>query len=194
MPTARAYLESRGLPGVLAPMFGLVGTTKGIRIPVRAPWGTVVATLTRRTVGNGRYAVQEGSHSREFPYGLDVSGRHAVAKGYCAVCEGPFDCLALVAAGIPAVACLGSTLSPSQALWLSLYARSALLAFDEDDRGREGAQKAARRLRGLGVEVVSPPLPPGAKDPADVWRLAGAKEALKEWEEEGRKRLAAIAR
>jgi len=68
------------------------------------------------------------------------------------------------------------------------------LAFDEDDRGREGAQKAARRLRGLGVEVVSPPLPPGAKDPADVWRLAGAKEALKEWEEEGRKRLAAIAR
>ena len=84
------------------------------------------------------------------------------------VVEGPLDAIWVQAAGLAAVAALGSDMSPSQVEQVAALTRRAVLCFDADASGKAGVARAAPLLRRAGVWVLEAPLPPRCKDIQDV--------------------------
>lgn len=110
--------------------------------------------------------------------------------------EGYFDATALLGAGIPAVAPMGTALTEAQAKELAKCAQKILLWQDPDPAGQKATRKAIPLLlaQGLRVEVVRPiDLGQGAKwDPDMIVRsrgpevvremlLAPGSRALEDW-------------
>jgi hypothetical protein len=104
-----------------------------------------------------KWQFQAGFPKSEFLYNLD-SVRQA-GSPYIVLAEGPGDVWRCLETGIPAVACFGTSLSARQAELLAQLGKTVLVAFDNDEAGREGSASAASRLQPLGVahRVVAVP-------------------------------------
>lgn len=150
---------------------------------IRDPYGRIAGFLGRRRDGPAptpgpKYLnspASPGFRKRELLFGLHEA-RAALRRGARPVLvEGPFDVLAMDAAGLAAVAPCGMFLTAAHLAALAavsdLDATGLLLALDGDAGGRRGVLRAARLLAGIGgpVEVADP----GTGDPADVLRTGG---------------------
>jgi len=184
LPEAAEYLEGRRIPlELVRQLGGGVGTLGGARrlvLPHTTPAGELVSLYGRRID-----AGDEAKHHH-------LAGR---AKGWLNapivseaselwICEGPFDALALMAAGIPnAVAVFG--VQGIRWNWLPRSTRRLVLAFDCDEAGRKAILEHAPQaiIRGLDVLQVMPDELGGAKDIAEAWqagtlRLTGIPGAI----------------
>src|SRR5262249_27394460 len=88
-----------------------------------------------------------------FPKGQYLYNYHAARRSDAPrifLVEGPGDVFSLAGAGFLAVAALGSVLSDAQADKLVALGKEVVIAFDNDDPGREGAKAASESLRGRG--------------------------------------------
>jgi Toprim-like len=89
-----------------------------------------------------------------FPRGSYLYGYAAAARSaspFVVLVEGAPDALRVMEAGYPAVASLGADLTEVQADKLAALNKQVLVAFDNDEAGREGAERAVTRLRGKKV-------------------------------------------
>ena len=72
--------------------------------------------------------------------------------------EGFFDCIRVHAAGYPAVALMGCSLSEQQEELLCRHFTGAVILLDGDEAGRKGSEDCLLRLgRRMWVKIVSPP-------------------------------------
>jgi len=102
-------------------------------------------------------------------YGLDRAARLAREHGFLAVVEGYFDQWALLANDIPAVAVMGTALTPEHVQLLTRYTHQIVLVLDTDSAGVAATMKSLPVLIDAGVEAkVFSELK--GKDPAD-WLL-----------------------
>lgn len=91
------------------------------------------------------------------------------------IVEGPFDRLALVAAGLADVPVLALVGTAARAAWIPDNVRAVVLALDGDVKGQERAQALRYELRavGLAVAICAPTAEDGqGKDWSERWRLA----------------------
>lgn len=178
-----AYLRSRGIPLEVARTHR-IGYAPGERWPNRrgrCPHGRVVFPHTRpdgvivnlygRAVELDRPAPKALRHDH-LPGTKGYFHASALAGGTrrAAVCEGPFDALSLLAAGVPdAVAIFGVD------GWRWEWARTLRdlwIAFDQDETGRTRWKDigVAARLRGIDVTVLDAAAFGGHKDLAAAWQ------------------------
>ncbi len=107
-------------------------------------------------------------------YGLSLAKRSK--RKELVLCEGYMDVIALHQAGFDhAVASLGTSFTPGQAMLLKRYTSEILLCYDSDEAGIKAVRRAIPILRenGLRGKVVS--LAP-YKDPDELIRAKGAEE------------------
>jgi hypothetical protein len=126
-----------------------------------------------------RYGQQKWRIHRGFPKSSYLYNYAATRRPDCRVVllvEGTGDVFRAEEAGIAAVACLGTHLSDVQAAKLAALGKPVLIAFDNDDAGRQGAAAAAERLRGLCEGVRACPVPAGFHDVGDM-----PAEAVARW-------------
>ncbi|MYI82250.1 MAG: toprim domain-containing protein [Chloroflexi bacterium] len=132
-------------------------------VPEIAPTGAAVWLVGRSLPGSRVRHTYRNIRKRKPLLG---HGRLPAGQGVVVVVEGPFDWLAAMAAGLPAVAVLGA---PTIAAIEQLKAfRRVYLALDADDGGDEAA---ARIEEALGAAAVRVPLPEGANDVGDLGKL-----------------------
>jgi len=144
---------------------GRLQETMGRRIviPEIAPSGAAI-WLVGRSLPGARAAHTYRNIRKRKP--LLGHGRLATDQDVVVVVEGPFDWLAAMAAGLPAVAVLGA---PTIAAIEQLKAfRRVYLALYADDGGDEAA---ARIEEALGATAVRVALPEGANDVGDLGKL-----------------------
>jgi DNA primase len=156
-------------------------------IPIRDERGQPLA-FTARTIRQDEQ--RKYINSPETPayvkgrviFGLDLAKDEIARRGHAVLMEGQFDVITAQGAGIQnAVASSGTALTDDQIRLLKRFTDEVLLVFDADRAGRQAAQKAvllaaAHQMRTRVATV------PGAKDPDEFLRAAGA-EAGKRWEE-----------
>ena len=100
-----------------------------------------------------------------------------------AVTEGYTDAIAVSNAGYKGVvATLGTALTPEQAKLLKRYSQKAVIVYDMDDAGRQGASRGGAILFEQGFEVYVASYE-GAKDPDEYIKLKGKEDFLKRLEE-----------
>ncbi|MFW6039474.1 MAG: DNA primase, partial [Gemmatimonadota bacterium] len=144
--------------------------------------------LRDRPIGFGGRALGEGErapkyiNSPESPvfhkgrtlFGL-VQARHEMRRaGYGLIGEGFMDVVSLHAHGFkPAVAPLGTALTPEQAQLLARYTKKVFLLYDSDDAGLRATFRAGDTLLAAGVHPLVVTLPPG-EDPDSVLREHGS--------------------
>ncbi len=92
------------------------------------------------------------------------------------VVEGPGDVWAATAGDVLAVACLGHALTARQAELLAGLGKAAVVAFDNDRPGQDGARQALGRLRERGVNARTVRVPQAYHDVGSM--PAGA---VQEW-------------
>jgi DNA primase len=111
----------------------------------------------------------------EVLFGLH-EGRVAVRReGWCLLCEGNFDLLALHQAGFQnSAAPMGTALTEAQAKLLRRFADRIVLLFDGDRAGRKAARGAWPVLSAAGLAARVVTLPPG-DDPDSYIRAHGAQ-------------------
>lgn len=152
-----------------------------LMVPTYATTGEVIA-FGGRALGDGepKYlntattpVYTKGRHL----YAINLARRAAQADRTLIVVEGYLDCIALHQAGFEnAVAALGTSFTPEQALEVRKYADYVFLCFDGDAAGSAAATKAvdtasnAIEHAGLSVRIVL--LPPG-EDPDSFIRSNG---------------------
>lgn len=98
---------------------------------------------------------------------------------HAAIAEGPFDALALMAAGILDVAALVGT--AARAEWIPANVRGVVLALDGDAKGQERARTLRHELRatGLDVTICTPPAEDDCgKDWSERWRTSAREGVL----------------
>lgn len=171
LPEAAEYLAGRRIPLELVRQLGggvgMLGGARRLVLPHTTPAGELVSLYGRRID-----AVDDAKH-------YHLSGRlkgwlnAPIVRGASElwICEGPFDALALMAAGIPhAVAVFG--VQGIRWNWLPPSVRRLVLAFDVDETGRKAILEHAPQaiLRGLDVLQVMPDELGGAKDIAEAWQ------------------------
>jgi len=100
------------------------------------------------------------------PFGVDAA---VTMDGTWAVVEGELDALALLAAGVPAVAVGGTSGVGAATLQGVLPDERAALLYDSDEAGKKGAEKLGRKL---GIPWSTMP----GSDPADVLKILGLDE------------------
>jgi DNA primase len=115
------------------------------------------------------------------PAGWFWEARHMPTSSPVIVVEGPFDRLAILAAGHfqadELIALVGTALQPE---WLS-GAQKVLVALDDDQGGRDASKRIEQKLRWNQVRVeVCSPTSNDAKDWSECWRKHGSSglEAL----------------
>lgn len=95
-------------------------------------------------------------------------------SGYMILTEGNIDVISLHQAGFDsAVASLGTSLTPEQARLISRYAQEVVIAYDNDEAGRNASQRAIGILEKLDLKVRVLNIQ-GAKDPDEYIRTRGA--------------------
>jgi hypothetical protein len=129
-----------------------------------------IGCLKRRennnTSGPGRWSVSEGFAKAKYLYGFADMARSSLP--YVVLVEGVKEVFRLREANIPAVACLGSDLSETQAKKLVGLRREVLIAFDNDQAGRDGGGDARKLLLKFGGLVRVLTVPAGHKDLAEM--------------------------
>jgi DNA primase len=107
-------------------------------------------------------------------FGLALSKNSIRQAQEAVVVEGNFDLLSLYDRGLThAVAPLGTSLTPEQALLLKRYASRAVLLYDSDEAGLKAAFRSGDELLARGFAVRVAFLPAGA-DPDTFVRREGA--------------------
>ena len=95
---------------------------------------------------------------------------------YLILCEGYMDVISMHQAGLTnAVASLGTAVTSEHARIISKFAKTVVLAYDNDDAGKRAMEKAALLLNEVGVEVKTLTLE-GAKDPDEYIKLFGKEK------------------
>jgi len=154
-----------------------------IMFPVHDPAGQVIAFIGRALEPGGDTPKYLNSpetalyRKSEVLYGLGAEPtRHALTAGATPVIvEGPFDAIAVTAAGDGAyagVAPSGTALTPGQVTALdtalgTLDGRTVVVAFDGDQAGHDACLRAWAPLQAVGAWPTTPPLSPD-QDPASV--------------------------
>lgn len=152
-----AYAVSRGIAEPLAREYGLAVAQRGrfkdrLVIPLHDHTGTLIGYAGRvlDDEEGDKYLFPSREHDfykSHFVYNLnhvlqlDERQREGVV-----VVEGFFGCLAVLAAGFPCVALMGSNLCPAQAKLLMEHFRHILLLFDGDEAGKRCTQESVRVL------------------------------------------------
>lgn len=166
---AAAYLEARLIPLDVCRNLGagvaVLGNAPGLRLilPHTDLEGRAVSLYGRRIDGGDDHKHHHLARPKGVLNGLALRSQEVWLT------EGPFDALALMAAGIPhAVAVFGVT--GIRWNWLR-NCRRLVLAFDADEAGRKAIVREAEQalLRGVAVEYVTPEELGGAKDVAEAW-------------------------
>ena len=105
-------------------------------------------------------------------YNLNNARKHA-SSGEIIIVEGYMDCITVYAAGIKnTVATLGTAMTQDQAKLLKRYAERAVIMYDMDDAGRQGAIRAGDNLFAEGVDACVVSFD-GVKDPDDYIKKNG---------------------
>jgi hypothetical protein len=102
-----------------------------------------------------------------FPKGNYLYNYHMALRSdsqFVLLVEGPGDVWAATAADALAVASLGHGLSAKQTEKLARLGKRVLVAFDNDDSGRDGAVSTVNRLKAAGVNTRFATLPPEFHD------------------------------
>lgn len=150
--TPAAWLRAHGLGEADLARFGAFSEAGRIIFPLRSFGGQWCGDLVRVFGAQERYRKPRGVRLSLLLYGLDQTYRAALQAGSLVLVEGPADVLALVRAGVPYVtAVLGSQLSQVQAAYVAAMGVSAVVWFDGDEAGAQGAERAARLLDVAGV-------------------------------------------
>lgn len=184
----RGYLSSRGVDADTAKNFMLglgppnapYGYSGNLLLPL-LDWDrrrlVQVAGITRRRDGSPKYVHEGGFAKSEHLYGLVHALPAIVRTGEAVLVEGPFDVLALHAAGVRnAVGLHGSDLSRRQ-IELLYCAQTIVVMLDGDDAGRKGQAQALGMLRQYalpGTKVVGAELPDG-QDPCEFVNGSGGR-------------------
>jgi len=124
--------------------------------------------------GDRRYIQPKGLQKSRHLYGLWESGvGEAWRKGRrqdVVVAEGPFDVMALVQAGLPAVGLFGCLVSSDQSRLLK-HARRLVLFLDHDRGGLSGCWRAWKHLRhSVPLWLARYPADTGGADPGELPR------------------------
>jgi len=118
----------------------------------------------------------EGPHfrKREQVFGLDVARADAARRGWLVVTEGYTDVFGVDLAGAgPAVACMGTALTPAQLRKFAAVVDEVALCFDSDPAGERAAARTVEAAEGVRkLRLMAVELPQGS-DPGD---LAGTEE------------------
>ncbi|HTU81445.1 MAG TPA: DNA primase [Candidatus Acidoferrales bacterium] len=184
-------LQRNGVDLALAAKAGLVKSGQRgyydfyrdrLMIPTHATTGEVIA-FGGRLLGDGEPKYLNTSTTPVYTkgrhlYALNLARRAAQAGRTLIVVEGYLDCIALHQAGFEnAVASLGTSFTPEQAIELRKYADYVYLCFDGDAAGNAAATKAvdiaSKSIEHAGstVRVV---MLPGGEDPDSFLRAHGA--------------------
>jgi DNA primase len=167
LPEAEAYLNSRRIPLEVARSLGAgvgeFGGAKRIIFPHVDENGLPVSLYGRRIDGGQTH---KHHHLENVPKGF-LCGLARSPELW--LVEGAFDALALMAAGIPNVACVFGV---AGIRWEWIKARKVVLAFDADTAGRAAIETAAKQahLRGIEVAYLTADELGGAKDVSEAWQ------------------------
>lgn len=148
------YLTTRGISPDVQREFG-VGYGADNPGYTALPWHTAdgrLANIKYRSTTGKRFFYKKGATPvRTLVYGLDIVNR---AKAETAVlCEGEIDAMSWATAGVPAVACGGSSISAEQIDAIKRSSiRKLLLGGDNDPAGQRLNMEIKRRLSGY-VEI-----------------------------------------
>jgi DNA primase len=151
-------------------------------IPIRDERGQPLA-FTARTVRQDE--LRKYINSPETPayvkgrviFGLDLARDDITKQGQAVLMEGQFDVITAHQFGIGnAVASSGTALTEDQLRLLKRFTDELLLVFDADRAGRQAMRKAAVLAATLGMRTRVASIP-GAKDPDEFLRAAGAQAA-----------------
>jgi DNA primase len=177
-----AYLQQRGIPLVLAQQLGVGYAAPGtwphpardwrggrVVFPHTTPEGRLV-NLYGRAVGTTEQVPKAKRHDhlpREKGY-FNAAALQAGA-GSLWVCEGAFDALALLAAGVPRVVAIFGV-QGWRWDWVR-EVRELVFALDADTAGQQQWRQLAREaaLRGKRVAVLPPEAYGGYKDVNEAW-------------------------
>jgi hypothetical protein len=164
---AADYLASRRIPLELARSLGAgVVDWGGLRLilPHTDPAGRIVSVYGRRIDGGDTF---KHRHVKDRPKGF--LNAQAVAADELWICEGAFDAMALMAAGISnSVAVFG--VNGIRWGWLR-QVRRIVLGFDCDAAGLKAIENNAKQclVRGVEVLAITPDELGGAKDISQAW-------------------------
>jgi hypothetical protein len=176
------YLQQRGIPLALAQQLGVGYAAPGtwphpardwrggrVVFPHTAPDGRLV-NLYGRAVGTAEHVPKAKRHDH-LPgvKGCFNAAALQAGTGPLWVCEGAFDALALLAAGVPRVAAIFGVQG-----WRWDWAREVrelVFALDADAAGQQQWRQLARQaaLRGKHVAVLPPEAYGGHKDVNEAW-------------------------
>lgn len=166
------YLRERGVTPAVVEEFGVLydSDNRGaerIVIPVRDPQGHLFGFFGRAISPDVVPRVRDyhGLPKRLLLLGLDRCAARGVRD--LILVEGPFDCLRLWSLGYYAVAAMHSDITEAQALLLREYADTVCIMFDNDQAGRIGRKKAAKKLKEF-MPVTKVAYPKGYKDPGEL--------------------------
>ena len=177
-----AYLQQRGIPLALAQQHGVGYAAPGtwphaardwrggrVVFPHATPDGQVV-NLYGRAVGTAEHVPKAAPHDH-LPGAKGYFNAAALQgdAGPLWVCEGAFDALALLAAGVPRVVALFGV-QGWRWDWVR-EVRELVFAFDADAAGQQQWHQLARQaaLRGKRVAVLPAGAYGGCKDVSDAW-------------------------
>lgn len=195
-PESRTRLKSalmeKGIPESLLVTAGLLVVPEDGRpsydrfrgrliFPIFDPRGRPIA-FGGRLLGEGQPKYLNSPETPLFEkgqclYGWSHALRPAREGGRLLVAEGYMDVIALTAAGLPAVAPLGTALTESQILSLWRLVPEPILCFDGDAAGARAASRAAQRALPLlkpGHSFRFMRLP-GGEDPDSLIKARGAR-------------------
>ena len=165
---ARQYLDERKIPFSLAEKLGAgvghIGGAARLILPHTNPDGEVVSLYGRRIDGGNDFKHYHLSRPK------GIFNAQAMQCEDVWITEGAFDCLALIAFGIPnAIAVFG--LNGIRWDWLKNTKR-IVLCFDIDDSGFKAIkeQAAQAQLRGIEVLAITRDELGGATDIAEAWQ------------------------
>lgn len=193
----QAYLAARNIPPDIAAAFGIgyipaeAKLTNGlekwcerIMFPLGSPAG---AGYAGRSLYAWRPGLDEGAHKmllestpvaprrweKTYPAGW-LGYAHLGRSETIVLVEGPFDALALVAAGVPIVQLVALVGTAARVNWIPSNVQRVLLALDSDQGGQDATQRLMRDLfkQGLQVRLCPPPDDGLGKDWSERWRRA----------------------
>lgn len=174
------YLTRRGISAEIQRLYG-VGYNEAHTGFTAIPWFTAdgrMANVKYRATSGKRFFYEKGATPiRSLVYGLSVVNTNR--SELAVICEGEIDALSWATAGIPAVACGGSSISNEQIDAIKRSSiRKLLLGGDNDAAGQRLNAELKRRLGGY-VELCD----------VDYGRYIDANETLESCGSEGLRRL-----
>lgn len=144
------YLTMRGISPDVQREFGVgygaehPGFTA---LPWHSPEGRLANIKYRSTSGKRFFYEKGATPVRTLVYGLDIINR--TCAGTAVLCEGEIDAMSWATAGIPAIACGGSSISNEQIDAIKRSSiRRMLLGGDNDPAGQRLNKEIKRRLAG----------------------------------------------